>query len=283
MNRLKAQLDDAGKSMQDTLRTISLRPQFQQVWDMLNTAQSVYNLGYLQINPQKLRISNFTTYRDTLYLSLGLSARPVISQERPVVNRTVVPDISDFNQRKGFNIFMDAFLDYDSLSNLLNLQIRNKRIDLDKIGKYVVVEQCQVYGASNEKLIVKINFSGSDQGIFYLTGKPEYDSEKKLLRLKDLDFDIRTKDFLLKTANWLFSRKIINELQPYTKFEVSLYETSILSKINAELNREIKKGIFMSGNVVKIGIVKIYPFTEKLVIRFSSSGEVNLAVNSVEF
>ncbi len=283
MERLKAQLDDARQSMQDTLRTINLRPQFQQVWDMLNTTQSVYNLGYLQINPQKLRVSNFTTYRDTLLLSLGLSARPVITQEKPVINRTVVPDISDFSQRKGFNIFMDAYLDYDSLSNLLNAQVRNKRIDLDKLGKYIIIDQCQVYGAGNERLIVKIYFSGSDQGIFYLTGKPEYDAEKKLLRVKDLDFDIRTKDFMLKTANWLFSRKIINEIQPYSKFDVSAFEATMLSRINTEINREVRKGIQMSGNVGKIGIVKIYPFIEKLVVRFNSSGDLNLLVNAVDY
>jgi len=283
MERLKSQLDDARQSMQDTLRMISLRPQFQQIWDMLNSIQPVYNLGYLQINPKKLRISNFTTYRDTLLLSMVLSASPVIRQEKPIVNRTVVPDISDFDQRKGFNIFIDAFLDYDSLSNLLNAQIRNRRIELDKFGKYVIVDQCQIYGAGNERLIVKINFSGSDQGIFYLTGRPEYDQEKKLLHVKELDFDIRTKDFMLKTANWLFSRKIINDLQPYSKFDVSSYETSILSRINSELNREIKKGVLINGSVKKIDIIKIYPFTEKLVIRFNSSGDVNVVVNAMEF
>ncbi len=283
MERLKAQLDDAKKSMEDTINTINLRPQFQKIWDMLNTHQNLYNLGYLQINPQKIRISNFSAYGDTMLLSLGLSAKPVVTQSREEEIKTVVPDISDFSQRKGFNIYVDTYLDYDSLSNLLTAQAKDKRIELGTGGKYIIIKQCEVYGANNERLIVKVTFTGSDDGIFYLTGKPEYNSEKKLLQVRDLDFDIKTKNFLMKTASWLFNGKITRELQPYTRFEAAAYESNILVKLNSELNREIKKGIFMNGHVNAIQITKIYPFTEKLVVRLNSSGDLNLLVNSLKF
>ncbi len=104
MQRLTTQLDEARKSMIDTLQSVNLRPQFQQVWDLLNTVQPLYNYGYLQINPQKIRISNMSARNDTMVLSMGISARPVITQQYPQVTRTVIPDITTSLPSRGFSI-----------------------------------------------------------------------------------------------------------------------------------------------------------------------------------
>ncbi len=53
MTQLKEQLDIAGKDIQDSLNKLNLREQFQQLWDILNTSIRMYNVGYLQINPDK--------------------------------------------------------------------------------------------------------------------------------------------------------------------------------------------------------------------------------------
>ncbi len=44
MVHLKAQLDDAKKAMEDTIRLMNLRPQFQKLWDGLNTSLSYQQL-----------------------------------------------------------------------------------------------------------------------------------------------------------------------------------------------------------------------------------------------
>src|SRR5690606_17492128 len=124
-----------GREIRDSINRLNFRPRFQQLWDILNTSIRMYDIGYLQINPEKLRLSTFYAKNDTLFLSIGISARPLISLSRTTGNRTVVPDISDFNQRNGFNIFVDAVMNYDSLSNLLTRQLYHKQIDMDRVGK----------------------------------------------------------------------------------------------------------------------------------------------------
>jgi hypothetical protein len=282
MSRLKAQLDDARKSMMDTLAATSLRPQFQKIWDLLNTTQPILNYGYLKINPQQIRISQLYAVKDTMFMNIGLTAKPVISQARPAELRTLVPDITPVSARRGFSIFTDAYMDYDSLSNIINSQARNKRIDLE-MGKYIVIEEGQVYGVGNEMLILKIRFSGSANGEFYLTGKPVFEQQKKILKLEGLAFDIRSKNMMLRSAEWLFSKRILKEIEPYTKFELQAYEQMLLTNVNAQLNKEIRKGVVMHGEVRNVTIEKIYPFTEKLVIRFSSKGELDIAVNDLSF
>jgi hypothetical protein len=283
MQRLTTQLEEARKSMIDTLQSVNLRPRFQQVWDLLNIIQPLYDYGYLQINPQKIRISNMSARNDTMVLSMGISARPVITQQYPQVTRTVIPDITTSMPSRGFSIYIDAYLNYDSLSKILNTNLLNKRIDLEKMGKYVIIQRSSVYGANNEKLIIRVDFTGSETGVFYLTGKPVYDTARKVLYLDNLEYDIRTKDLLVNSAEWLFNKRILRELQSYSTFDISQYEKMLLNKINPQLNNEIKPGIAMAGEVRSISIDRIYSFTENMVIRFRTMGSLDISINDISF
>ncbi len=283
MQRLKAQLDEASVSMTSTISAMDLRPQFQKVWDMLNAIQPISNYGYLQINPQQIRVSDLTADKDTLRLSIGISAKPRVTQVRPTETRTVIPDITVGPSRKGFSIHTDAVMHYDSLSNILNAAMNKKRIDAEGSGKYVIVEKVQVYGSGSSMLNLKMVFSGSVSGTFYLSGKPAYDAAKKELKLDDLNYDIRSKDMALKAGEWLFNKKIMRELEKYTRFDLRSYEQMLLTKINSEFNRELRKGISLLGSVKTVNIEKIYPFTDQLIIRFGSTGDMEILVNEISF
>ncbi|MFN7686574.1 MAG: DUF4403 family protein [Sphingobacteriales bacterium] len=281
MDRLKAQLEDSRKSMQDTIMNMDLRPQFQKVWDILNAIQPVSNYGYLQINPQQLRVSNIRVEKDTLQLSVGISARPRVVQAKPAEVRTVIPDLTVGQNRRGFSIYTDALLNYDSLSNLLQASMYKKRIDAEGSSKYIIVEKVQVYGSNSAMLNLKMQFSGSVSGTFYLSGKPVYDAATKQLRLENLNYDIRSQSVVVKAGEWMFNKRILHELEKSTRFDVTAYEKMLLDKINAQFNKEVYKGVLMNGSVQNVSIEKIYPFVDQLVIRFSSKGDLEILVREI--
>jgi len=130
---------------------------------------------------------------------------------------------------------------------------------------------------------LKIDFTGSESGTFYLTGKPEYNADKKTLQINNLDFDIQTRDMLVKTAKWMFNKKILQSLQPYTHFELGPYEQEMLARINVQLNREVYTGVKMYGKVDILTLKKIYPFKDMLVVRFNSTGNIGIQVNKLAF
>ena len=284
MDRLLAQMDDARKAIEDSIRIMQLRPRFQQLWDSLNHVISLSGMGYLRVNPEKLRISRIMIQNDTLVFSLGISARPVITQRKPVpVPRTAIPDISDFQLRSGFSLHLDAQLDYDSLSRILQQKLYRKRIDIEQVGKYVIVESCQIYGADGEKLIFKIDFSGSETGTFYLTGKPAYDVNSRQLSVNNLDYDIRTRDMLIKTAKWLFNKKILQVLQSYTKFDLTTYEKSLVSQVNSQVPKEIYSGVWVNGALNAVTLDRLVPSREKLIVRLSSTGNLRLTLTKLDW
>jgi hypothetical protein len=285
MKGLKAELDASKAALEKNYGVVDLRPRFQQVWDQLNKPYNIYGMGWLQINPQRLQINNLFAKNDSLYVFLGLSAKPVISLEKPAEHSSVVPVISDFSRHQGFSIFLDAVLNYDSLSNILSRNLADKEFDLNKgpVKKKFIIKDCRLYGEGNERLIIKIDFAGSDKGTFYLTGKPVYNKDTRVLDVKDIDFDIKSKNVLLKSADWVFSKRVITEISKYTKYDLTSFIDTAKSSINQQLNHEWMKGIRSYGNMEDIKLIGIYPLSQHLVIRSNCTGALSVKVEAAEF
>jgi hypothetical protein len=285
LNGLKTELDAAKADLDKNYGTVDLKSKFQQVWDQLNKVYDLYGMGWLQVNPQRIRINSLYARNDSLNVILGLSARPVISFEKPAEQSSWLPNITDFSNKPGFNIFLDAVLHYDSLSNLLNMQAAGKEFDLNKgpIKKKFIIKDVKLFGSGNEKLIIRINFGGTNDGTMYLVGKPVYDPEKKLLEIKNIDFDIKSKDALLKAADWLFNRRIVTEISKYAKYDLTAYLDSAKTSMGQYLNREWIKGIRSNGSINDLKLIGIYPLDKFLVIRSNCAGSMSVKVESIDF
>lgn len=285
MKGLKDELDLAKRSIEDSFGVVDVRSQVQQLWNRLNTSYNLYGLGWLRINPQKIRLTSLFARNDSLNIFLGMTAKPVISFEKSNDLMTIAPNIDNSYAKPGFNIFLDAVLNYDSLSNIINAQIRGKEFDLSKgrARKVIVVDDCRIYGTGNEKLIIKMSFSGSNSGIAYFTGKPFYDVNKKMIEVRDIDFDVKTKNLLLKSADWLFNKRITNEIARVSKFDLTNYVDTAKILVNKQLNAEWIKGVRSSGTINELKIAGFYPMTEYFVIRSNASGELMIKVEAMSF
>ncbi|MGE5106265.1 MAG: DUF4403 family protein [Sphingobacteriales bacterium] len=282
MDQLKLELDSAKTGMLDTLSKMNIKNSFQQLWDKLNSGQNLYGLGYLKMNPEKIRISSLQADGDTLSLSVGLSARPIISSIKPADTKTIIPNISDFKQRSGFNLFLDAQLDYDSLSNIITNRMKGYRMDISLVPqKYIIVESVKLYGDGKDKVIFAVEFSGSNNGIMYFVGKPVYDKNTSTLEIKNLDYDLKTKNVFLNTAKWLFDKKIISALNKHSRFELGNYISGLLPKLNLQLNREIYKGVFTSGALENLQVTDLLPTTGVFILRCNVKGNLAMRINSI--
>lgn len=285
MKGLKTELDLAKKSIEDSFGVVDLKPHVQLLWNKLNTSYNLYGLGWLKINPQRIRLINLFARNDSLNIFLGMTAKPVISLERSADLMTLAPNIDNAVSKPGFNIFLDAVLHYDSLSNILNSQLQGQEFDLSK-GKQkrvIRVQDCRIYGTGNENLIIKMSFTGSNSGIAYFTGKPFYDEKKKIIEVRDIDFDVKTKNLLLKSADWLFNRRITNEIAKVSKFDLSSYVDTAKVLIDEQLTGEWIKGIKSYGKINDLKIAGFYPLTEHFIIRSNASGDLMIKVDAMNF
>ncbi len=283
MKGLKEELDTAKAAIEKNYGTIDIRPKMQMVWNALNKVYNLPGLGFLKINPQRMQINNLYAEADSLKIFLGLSAKPVVSFEKPAEIISDVPYMNPVGNYSGFTIFLDAVLNYDSLNNLLNDNIAGRQFEIEKgpIKKNFRIKKCTMIGAGNEKIIVKTEFDGDEEGTAYLVGKPFYEELTKTFVIRNLDFDIKSKDALLKVADWLFNRKIVNEISKYTRFDLSQYIDTAKKMMNVQLNKEWMPGIRSEGNVNDLKLIGIYPLEKHLIIRSNCSGYLSLKVETI--
>lgn len=282
---LTTELDAAKREMDKSYGTVDLKPRFQQLWDQLNKSYNLYGLGWLRINPQKIKINNIFIQRDSLHVYLGLTAKPIVSFEQPADKSSWVPNLGTVSRQQGFSIFLDAQLNYDSLGKIINAQLQGKEFDFKKgfIKKKFVIEDCQVYGGGYEKLIVRLRFSGTNTGVIYLVGKPVYDPELRIISIADIDFDIKSKNVLLGSADWLFDKKITKEIAKVARFELGSYIDTAKLSMAKELNRSWMPGIRSEGQIGNIQLTGIFPLQQHLVIRSNCTGNLSVKVESVDF
>ncbi|GAB4092064.1 DUF4403 family protein [Flaviaesturariibacter terrae] len=280
---IRAKLDASKKEMEDSFGVVNLRPYLQQAWNKLSTVYAIPGAGYFSLHPKRLRMENIKASNDLLNISIGISATPVVSLARPAEGSSPVPNLSNAAHPGGFNIYLEAALQYDSLSQVMNQYMLHKRFDVSDglFKKYIVVEGTRVSSDSTGNLRFQLDFSGSFNGTAVFIGKPVYDGVKKTIEVQELEYDLQTKNLLLKGAKWLFSKKITSELQKYASFPMQPYYDSAAKNINEWLNKEWMKGIKGAGSVSELKITGLWALPDHLKIRTNCAGKLAVIVNEI--
>ena len=110
-----------------------------------------------------------------------------------------------------------------------------------------------------------------------------YDKNNRTIEVTDIDFDIKSKNFILGSADWLFDKKITKEISKNARFDLGAYIDTAKTSINQQLNQEWLKGIRSFGNIKDISLIGIYPMQQHLVIRSNCNGDLSVKVESVNF
>ncbi|MCX8021091.1 MAG: DUF4403 family protein [Chitinophagaceae bacterium] len=284
MKGLSAELESARKEMEKKYGTVPLHSYFSNVWKHLTKLYAVPQAGWLQINPIVLRINRLFIQKDSLHVHFGLSAKPEITFEKPPEKNTPLPPLGKFSNQQGFSVIINAALSYDSLSQILNRQLAGQSFEFKKgiIKKQFVIDSCRLSGSGNEKLKLFIRFSGTNKGSAELEAKPHYDENGRILELKQVDVDIRSKNILLGSADWLFDKKITREITRKALIELGPYFDSASNIIQSYLNGEMTKGVHSEGTVKEIKLYEIIPASQQLVIRSLLKGNMYIRMNAAD-
>ena len=99
------------------------------------------------------------------------------------------------------------------------------------------------------------------------------------MELRQFDYDLKTKNLLVRGAKWLFDKLILEEMQQYTILPVAQYYNTATERINTLLNKEWTTGVVASGALEKIEITSISAQKEQLLIRSRCSGSLHVTVS----
>lgn len=274
---VKAVLVDMEKDIDKEISLIDLKPTMAETWDVLVEPTELEGFGFLELNPQAISMDNILYQGDTAYFNAILKAEPKILSQKSGDRVKKLPNLTEYKEREGFDITTDIFSRYDSLSLILTRNIAGTELDVK--GKQVIFDSIQLFGASNNQLHIKISFSGSKKGEFYLTGTPFFAADSQYISFPDLEFDVKSKSALLKSAKWFFDKKVKELLRKETEIDLSPYMEKLRGEINENLAMELDEGVQMTGNVDEISVELIQPRADDLHIQIHSLGKLAIRLD----
>ncbi|WP_430406146.1 DUF4403 family protein [Fluviicola sp.] len=268
---LKKQCDETDKQ----LATISFQKEAKDLWKDMNQSIKIPYLGYVHFEPISLSLVKPRLNQNKLYTTLVLNCKTYLNQNSIKTPSTELPKLNIVSSapKDTFDLFTDFELNYDSISQLFTEQIKGKTIDFNK--NHFEFNSVAVSGLDKSRLVLAIQFSGTKKGVLYLQGVPQFNNETKLLELTKLEYDLKTKSILLKSAKWLFSNRIYSELEKATKLDLTNQFNDLRKMIDQNLQKKV--GDFsLSGKTHDVTVVHIFPTAEHLYLRTCLKAQLNV-------
>jgi len=267
---------------------LNIKDYVQQAWNQMQQPLLVsedYDI-WLKVTPQKIMMTPLKGYGNRSVIGVGIEANTetFIGKKPDFQINTKLPQIDMKDTIKNeFKIGMSSEISHNSINELLEKEFVNQTFEF-KDGKYKVeVTNIKFYG-SNDKIVVETGLQGSIDGTIYLTGKPAYNPVKQELFIQDLDFDLDTKNKIIKTASWLAKGKLIRTMQENLTFPLKDQLGQATTTIQTNLNNyEVTPGIFLDGNLKDLKPAGVYITPTSLIAVVMAEGDVNLHVKKLEY
>ncbi|WP_186280230.1 DUF4403 family protein [Fluviicola chungangensis] len=257
------------------LARISFRKDADDLWKNMNQSVKIPYLGYIHFEPVSLSLVKPRLANNRLFTTLVLNCKTYLNQNPAKKELGELPGLNTIPSapKDTFDLFTDFELDYDSISQLFTEQVKGKTIDFNK--NHFEFEAVKVSGLDKNRLLLAISFSGTKRGILYLQGIPYFDNHTKILELSKLEFDLKTKSVLLKSAKWLFSNRIYSELEKATKLDLSAQFNELKKTIDKNLQRKIGD-LILQGKTHDVSVVHIFPTVDHLYLRTCLKAQLNV-------
>lgn len=236
-----------------------------------------------KFTPTGLAISPFKTKKDTIistlfvqgFTQVGVGKQPNFQADTPLLPL----QIQDFNPQKKLKLNMLSEIPFEEAETIALKNFKGEEYGFGK--KKIVVEDIKLE-RDGKLLAIRVLTSGDYTGWLLLKGIPSYNNKKNQLEIKDIEFSLDTKNFLLKSAKWLFNGVLTNKLEGSMVYPLADDLSMIKTQIQTQLtNYKIQEGIFLNGNVDGIMVKKATLDTASLVIGVRVDGDVRILIDSI--
>ena len=191
-------------------------------------------------------------------------------------NRKTCPKIVgiDKGKKEAMNLVADIpyyVIDSIAKSTLVGMQLGEGRHS-------VTVDSLSVFG-QDDKIVIGVRVSGFMNGDIYLKGVPYFEKETTSLRIKDVDYELDTRNILAKTVNLFYKKGLKRKLEE--EFVFSLKDQFYLVKelSRSELfNAQLMENVAMNGFIDNLDVDGIYITARGLAIEVKLAGKMKLRV-----
>ncbi|MCU0441595.1 MAG: DUF4403 family protein [Bacteroidia bacterium] len=118
------------------------------------------------------------------------------------------------------------------------------------------------------------------KGLVYVEGRPNYNEETQKLTITNIDYSVKTKDVLVKSASWLLKVTALrSRMEEALQFSIAKELAVAQKEANKAINRKLGNNITLMGSVTRIVPQPAVTTLSSLRMPVYVEGSISVAVN----
>jgi hypothetical protein len=277
---VRASLVQLEREVDRQLASAPMRSTMIDVWKALQEPIIVEPYGYFYLRPQQLGIENLTLKNEgqKAYFTTQMVAQPLFSTNAIDLPKSRLPkNTPQLNAAKTSVFNLRTVASYDSINRFLLRDFNTQQIKITN-KKYINIDKVQILGPQGERLVLSVQFSGTKKGTLYLVVQPYIDLQQHL-RIREVDYELRTKSVLLHSAKWMLNSKLKEQLTANVDVDLSPLLSESKAAIEQQINGEITKGVWLQGKIDELSVQNLLLTTGFLVVDLRLTGVLKLKID----
>jgi hypothetical protein len=256
------------KFNEDLKAVSNMEKKFKDAWEQLQEPILIGDGVWLQVFPHHLSVGDTRIIPDPknprMETVFELYAVPrVIIGEKPVTKKVKLPPLQDYIPGgEGFHIVTNLKIKFDQVNQLL-MAPKTGIVNMALPGGEdynVRLKSVRIYGAG-EKVVVEANVDYSPllnlskepaHLTVYLLGTPTYHAKTQTIDFPDMDFDIKSSDFLVQMVDFLDGDGMKAALRKNAVIPVGKDLEALRVKLDKMLNRRLGPHVALKINVTSM-------------------------------
>ncbi|GAB2533337.1 DUF4403 family protein [Spirosoma aerophilum] len=272
---------------QQVRRNVDLRTPVLKAWNLLREPYllSEKYRTYLQVVPKRVLITPLRFEGHVIRSTIGIEGFALTTTgAKPEVKPAVsLPDLTVVSQVKDdFRIGLLSEASYSEAAKLAGDEFIGKSFSFSDNRYSITITSMDMYG-QNDNLIIKAGLKGTINGDIYLSGRPYYDPVEQTISLKELKYDLDTRNILQQSASWLLKGTFARTLEKQLTIPVGSQLADMQKVLQESLkNNQVVKGITINGRIDEIKPDQVYLTPTALLAVVNARGRINIKVEGLQ-
>ena len=293
---LKPQLDKIfARFDQEVQNRVTIKDYVQKAWVAAQQPFMIdrnYNT-WLAVNPIGLSATALQAKSGQISMNIGIKCYiSTVSGDipHPIINNTV-PNLDAYSSSdNGFSVALSGEVTYAFASQMLRSQVGGQTYQLDDNKYSMKVDSISLSGNA-DYVLIRLDLEGKKlsgdektiKGTVYMQGVPYYDPQDMTIKVKNLDYNVKTKNVLIKSAGWLLKAGLENEIKKHLVFSLKdkLEETKQTLQKSISNNVRINENAYFKGTVNSIEPQAIYLTPFSMVATVNAKGSITIVVDKL--
>lgn len=275
------------EQIDNTIReNYSLKPYLIEAWNMARRPVQVseeYNT-WIKADPVEVYFTPLQSVGASLKSTLGIKIFIETFVGTPLYTPSMVVDIPKLrtvsNIPEEFDVQLLNVISYEEANTISKRMFIGETFEFSN-GKYRIEVTDLDVGHEKEYITFTILTKGSFKGEIRIQGIPVYDADRKMVVLKNVHLDVKTRNLLHRAAAWLLEGTL--ERRIAQEFGLPLNDIIEYSRksVHETINSEFSKGIRMRGEILSVEPDQVIVTDEAILAVVNSRAKVQLIVKGM--